>query len=498
MPRDELVISADDRRVPLVPPEPAPLVVGGELRWRLRDLLALGGGFLLLSLGLYWRTLPTGYVYDDWLVLDEVFTSGVLQTLVHHVDPRGLLTYRPIAWIYFVTVAQVSGLSPLTFHLLALIIHATNGVLIAWIGARLTGERTVGIVAAALFIALLSLHLDCFLWLVGFYDIGAMLFTLLSLVTFLKGNSKASAALMGCALLTKEASAFLPVVLFLGVGLSGGRVRDLMYHVAVSIAYGVLKVLGTSPFLIGRENAHAMDASLSVFAGRFTEYLGWLAGSLFPLVKPNVLLMAGGTILLLAIGLLLARQKISTRYMHPRQALFLAGWLLLALMPVLFLKNQSAKYYAVHSAVPLTILLSGLAYEVVARIGRKGLLIPVFAVAVVALSNALFVQGVFRKGIDQVLVNDGYFHLVKRGAVVEAIHESLKLQYPALPHGSLIVLDGVPLDAVGGSRAIRLWYADTTLRMTSSMGLSPGDTTEPGKILTLHLRAGDTAPENNK
>jgi hypothetical protein len=491
-------MSADGRKAPLVPHEPVPLVVGGEPRWRPRDLLLLGGGFLLLSLGLYWRALSSGYVYDDWLVLDEVSSSGALRTLVHHVDPRGLLTYRPIAWVYFVTVAHVSGLFPLTFHLVALIIHAMNGVLIAWIGARLTGERTVGIVAAVLFIALLSLHLDCFLWLVGFYDIGAMLFTLLSLVSFLKGNSKASAALMGCALLTKEASAFLPFVLLLSVGLSGRRVRDLKYHFAVSIAYGVLKVLGTSPFLIARENAHAMEASPSVFTGRLTEYLGWLAASLFPLIKPDVLLITGGIVLLMVSGLALMRRKTHPRVINPRRALFLAGWLLLALMPVLFLKNQSAKYYAVHSAVPLTILLSGLAYEVVERIGRKGLLIPVFAVAVVALSNALFVQGVCRKGIDQLLVNDGYFHLVKRGAVVEAIHESLKLQYPVLPHGSLVVVDGVPLDAVGGSRAIRLWYADTTLRMTSSMGLSPGDTTEPGKILTLHLRAGDTRLENYK
>lgn len=48
---------------------------------------------------------------------------------------------------------------------------------------------------------------------------------------------------------------------------------------------------------------------------------------------------------------------------------------------------------------------------------------------------------------------------------MEAIRDTLEARYPHLPGGSTVVVDGVPLDAVGGSCAIRLWYPDSTLSM---------------------------------
>jgi hypothetical protein len=472
---------------------------GAEPRWTWRDLLMLGGGFLLLSLALCWRTLSTSYVYDDWLVLDELFSSGTLQALVHHFDPRAVLTYRPLAWVYFAAVAHFSGLNPLAFHLLALSIHAMNGVLIGWIGARVSGQRPVGILAGALFISLLSLDVDCFLWLVGFYDLGAMGFALLSMVLLMRSWRKSSAVLMGCALLTKEAVAFLPIVLVLAALLFRKRFRELGYHFAVTTAYAIAKICGASPFHIARGNAHAMDASWMVFTARLTEYSGWLAGALLPLAAPGFI-MPGAILLLIAAGFWLTTRNAGPRLMNHRRLLFLAGWFLLTLMPVLLLKNQSARYYAVHSAVPLVIALSAVAYEIVSPIGRKGHVILVAVAAVVAISNVVFVGEMFEKGIDQLIVNDGYFHLVKRAAVVRAVYDGLNAQYPELPHGSIVVVDGVPLDAVGGSRAIRMWYKDTTLQMTTSMSLRLEDSsfaafTDCSKVVNLRLGLQESSQE---
>jgi hypothetical protein len=461
-------------------------------RWSRRDLVFAGAGLLLLTFALYWRTLSTDYVYDDWLVLDEIYWKGALSTLLHHFDPRSLLTFRPIAWVYFVGVVRISGLAPLTFHLLALSLHAFNGVLVGWIATRISGNKGVGIAAGALFISLLSIHLDCLLWLVGFYDLGAMAFALLSIVSFLKGNQKSSAALMGCSLLTKEAAAFLPVVLFLDTLLTGRRIRDLGYHLIVVATYAGMKILGASPFSIGRENAHAMAVSWSLLTQRLAEYFTWLAEALLPLTGSSGSVIGGGIALLGLICVWLITRKETRGFVHSRRMLFLLGWFVLALAPVLLLKNQSARYYAIHASVPMAIILSSMAHEIAGRFGKKGGVLVAIVLAIVAVTNAMFVRVMFVKGIEQLNINDGYFHLVKRAAVVEALHQSLKTRYPVLPHGSVVIVEGLPLDAVGEGRAIRLWYGDSTLRMTTSMfQLEPdssGRTDVRDKTVYLRLR----------
>jgi hypothetical protein len=178
--------------------------------------------------------------------------------------------------------------------------------------------------------------------------------------------------------------------------------------------------------------------------------------------------------------------------------MFLLGWILLALAPVLLLKNQSARYYAVHALVPISLLASIVLIEITALLAPKRVAVVAgLALAAIAIANTLYVERMFSLGLRQMMINDGYFHLIKRAAAVEAIHDSLAARQGRLSPGTTIIVDGVPPDALGGSRAVRLWFRDTTLTMRGGgpphvqEGLSDSGRGE-GTVLYIDLRDAST------
>jgi hypothetical protein len=452
-------------------------------------------GFIALTVLLYWRSLTANYVYDDWLVLDEVHRLGAWRSLLRHVDPRGALTFRPIAWMYFILVVKLAGLTPILFHAVSVILHAINGGLVAWIGVLAGRSRAVGGAAGALYLAFTSLHVECLYWLVGFFDIGAMTFALLCVLFIQQGRLKLSAAMMGLAMLTKEAAAFLPLLVVVWAWATRRTLREHTHHAIVLGVYLCVKVLGASPFSVARDNPHAMAMSMSGVLTRLEEYVGWMAGSFFPHIGPraSTLLGTASGVLLLLLWIVFRRKgTVKTDY---STILVLVAWMLLALTPVVLLKNQSTRYYAVHAIPPMAILVAMVVADLASLVRtRWSVFAPAVLVSLVAFSNVLTVETLHRQGLRQVLINDGYFHLIYRAAAVEAIHDSLMARRDELTEGTTVSIDGVPIDAVGGNRALRLWMNDTTLQVVHGIAAETGDSlyrwrdgTQPRRIVTLRV-----------
>ena len=465
-----------------------------EPDWTTRTMLVMASGFLLFTATMYWRTLLTNFVYDDWFVLDDLQNAGILNTLLQHVDPVGAIVFRPLAWFYFAVMFGLFGLNPLPFHLVALLLQALNGTIVAWIGARISGKKLAGVLAGGVFIAHSSLHLDCFLWCVGIYDVGAMTCALLSMVFLMQGRARWSAAAMASAFLMKEAVVFLPLLLLFWVLLANRPLRDLTYHGVVTGAYVCVKLLGASPFVTPRDSGHAMELSGSVLLGRTSEYLSWLATAFLPVLESSPLDYIVPILVLLLLCMWgIARYRLERR-VPPTIVFFLLGWIVLALMPVLLLKNQSARYYSVHALVPVVILTAIMLSEITARLSRNGkAAAAMFVLASIAIANAWHVESMFSQGLRQVIINDGYFHLIKRTAAVEAIYDTLQHCPQGVPHGATVFIDGVPLDAVGGNRAVRLWFRDTTLHVQAGRPpLAPdsmrGPGSERGSVVFIDLR----------
>jgi hypothetical protein len=422
----------------------------------------------VLVFGLYWRTLSTNFVYDDWLVLGEFHRSGAWATFLRHCNPAESLVYRPLAWLHFALLYKAFGVAPLPFHIVSLVLLSLNGALVAWIGTRLTRRKIAGVVMGAMYLVLSSLHLDTLLWMVGFYDIGATTFALLSVISLMRDRPATSAAFTMCALLTKEATAFLPVLLFLWVLLTKRSLRTLSYHAIVAALYSGVKLFGLSPFTILRDSPHAMEVSPKIIMMRGMEYLQWLLSSFVPQVKLNALPGLGFMIVLLIIVAWALARHGGSRRASSTDVWFLVVWVVLALSPVLLLRNQSARYYAVHAAIPAALLASIILLELQERVAPKRGIIGVFVLlAAVGTANALDVDRMFAQEMRQVIINDGYFHLIKRAAAVDAIRDSLMARPQPLKPGTVVVVSGFPLDAVGGSQALQIWFQDSTLTMRS-------------------------------
>ncbi|MBP1656919.1 MAG: Tetratricopeptide 1 repeat-containing protein [Bacteroidetes bacterium] len=462
----------------------------GAPLWSVKEFGLLASGLLLLSIALYWRTLSANFVADDWLVLDDLSRLGPWQAFLERANPVGSLVYRPLAWLYFAMMYGAFGLNPVPFHVVLLLLHVVNGTLVAWIGTRLAGDRAAGILAGCLFVALISLHLDCFLWFVGVFDIGAMTCALLSAFFLIRSRMKTSAVLMACAFLFKEAAAFLPILFIAWILLERGRLRSLFFHGIVTVAYIVAKFLGASPFLVNRGNGHAMDPSWSVLAERTWEYISWVTISFLPFLESRV---TTGVLVLL---LLLAWSV--SRYRAPRKVPFahivlLVIWVFIALAPVLLLKNQSAKYYAFHAAVPAAVLASIVIREITTRaFPKRGTIVAAVLVAGVAAANAWYTESMFSLGMKQRVIHDGYFHLIGREAIVDALEDSLRAFPQPLPHGTRIFVRGASLDATGQSAAVRLWFRDSTLRLSAGGPRQPGDSANAGgedgaRVITIDL-----------
>jgi hypothetical protein len=166
----------------------------------------------------------------------------------------------------------------------------------------------------------------------------------------------------------------------------------------------------------------------------------------------------------------------------------LVCWAFLALLPVLLLRNQAARYYAVHTAVPLCIVFAVIVSESTSALSRKGASVVLVLVAgVVFAGNLFFTTGVFSMGINEPIRDDGRFHLVKRGAAVDSLYENLFMRHPTIPSHFHIHVTGIPLDAIGGDAAVQLWYRDTTLVVDVGVDSSASASALPSRLVSVDI-----------
>jgi hypothetical protein len=114
---------------------------------------------LLVLLGLaveiaimYGRSINNGFVGDDWQLLN-FSNHGVPYVLSWHAQDASAYHYDPISEFFLLVLFQVFGLRPLVFHGAAYLLFWLDAVLILLLGRRITGNLSVGALAAALFIA---------------------------------------------------------------------------------------------------------------------------------------------------------------------------------------------------------------------------------------------------------------------------------------------------------------------------------------------------------
>src|SRR3989344_924714 len=170
-------------------------------------------GFIIFSNG-----LQGDFVYDDQTVLSHSYFENFSQTLNFFSQPyfedftkAGL--YRPLTQISFAFNFLFSR-SPFGFHLFNLTLHIANSILAFFVLRRLTNSSQISFVAGLLFLVL-PIHVEAVTSIVGRAELLVFLFSLLTILFWLRDRALISAIMFLLALLSKETAVVLPVILLL-------------------------------------------------------------------------------------------------------------------------------------------------------------------------------------------------------------------------------------------------------------------------------------------
>ncbi len=374
-------------------------------------------GFLLilavLTLALFWSS--TGYDFvklddDRYIVLNPHVASGLTPanirwafTTVHEN------WWLPLLWISYMADTSLFGPGPFGYHLVNLLLHAANVLLLFRILHLMTGARWRSFFVAAFF-ALHPLRVESVAWIAERKDVLSGLFFFLSLLAYARYAERPGAArfrlvfsLMLLGLLSKAILVILPLLLLLldywplrraggTQGPEAGRIwRPLLLEkiplFALSVVF-ILINLYTHRTNVEGESLAWLDRAGLVFPNYFA-YLGkifWPARlSIFypehDVVDWTVSAVAAIGLLALTALLFLLRRKAPYGIM---------GWLwfLLALFPVIRGVRLGLAAYADRFVYLPSIGLSiALVWGAAALAGKRtALKIPLAALAVLLLA----------------------------------------------------------------------------------------------------------------
>lgn len=186
-------------------------------RWVLISALTIAAVVLVT----YFPSLGIGLWTDDYMSVDLAGRFPGAEYLVKFFDPRfQRFWYRPLVGIQWKIAYSFFRGEPLGYHLVQVALHLADCLLLYGLVARVTMKWRLGFVAA-LFYATLPLSSMAVYW-PSVHDPLAGVFYLLTLwlwIDYLESGSRVKLALTFAAfvgaLLTKEVSATLPIMLFL-------------------------------------------------------------------------------------------------------------------------------------------------------------------------------------------------------------------------------------------------------------------------------------------
>lgn len=209
----------------------------------------------VIAAAVWAASLSHGFVYDDfsfilgnpWVrdpgSLWAVFTSST----TGFDQLRGPSnTYRPLLYALYMAEYLAFGFKPFWFHLVNLLAHAANALLVFLVASfMLKGLKggAYGAFFAALLFGVHTVNAEAVNWVSASTDLFCTLFVLSGLYVYIRGaegwRSIVAAAFTVAAMLFKETGAALPVLAF-AYDLSAGRVRLKWRGYAAFLAAGLV------------------------------------------------------------------------------------------------------------------------------------------------------------------------------------------------------------------------------------------------------------------
>ena len=248
----------------------------------LLSLLLMG-----LTLIAYVPVMRAGFIWDDDSYVTENQTLRSLEGL-HSIwfEPRALPQFYPLVHTSFWIEYRLWGLRPAGYHLVNILLHACNALLL-WQALRIL--KVPGAALAGFIFALHPVNVESVAWVTERKNVLSLLFYLLALHAYLRfmplENSKArrrvqwryywlSLALFLCALFSKTVTCSLPAALLLIYWWKRGRIgRNDIAPLIPMLAGGLALAFTTAWLERTHVGARGMDWTLtfadrSLIAGR--------------------------------------------------------------------------------------------------------------------------------------------------------------------------------------------------------------------------------------
>ena len=223
---------------------------------RMRRSWESGGRYAVLILSLtfvaYIPAMRAGFVWDDQ---QNVTENQLLRTVdglrKTWMDPHASIQYYPLTYTGFWVQYQLWGLHPARYHVVNVLLHALNAILV---GVLLTRLSVPGAWLAACLFAVHPVHVESVAWITELKNVLSGFFFLCAFLAYLRfANGAANRwwcyglafLLFVCALLSKTATIALPAAILLVLWWKKARIgwRDLLPLLPFFLAAALMATL---------------------------------------------------------------------------------------------------------------------------------------------------------------------------------------------------------------------------------------------------------------
>lgn len=340
-------------------PEAGPKSPQPNLQWWLLAALCL------VAFLAYARCLSYDFVYDDdaqilrnpWIrdlsQVGRFFSTDVWR----FANEQSGNYYRPFHMLVHALGYALSGVKPFAFHLINILLHCVNTLLLALLGYRLTRNKLAGVAGGFLF-ALHPVHAENVAWIAAVTDPLCAVFYFGVLLLHLNDETLESwkttifiSLLFMGALFSKEIAFMLPPVL-VWLDLSLGRKLNWRRYGALLVSfaiYAILRVHALSHFQ-NEQLKTGLDFTSRLLSS--TVLIGEYLAKAFVPFNINAFhvfhptMSAGDPRFLLSLLVILALAFGAWLFRTDRRMLFLFGFIPVALLPVLNLNGIGENIFA--------------------------------------------------------------------------------------------------------------------------------------------------------
>jgi predicted membrane-bound dolichyl-phosphate-mannose-protein mannosyltransferase len=424
-------------------------------------------------LSVFWVIFKYPYIQDDWLIIGSIKSLGNVGYLTGIFSDNNSLFFRPVGQLYFLIIYNLFHLNTFGFHLIALVLHFFSSLMVVKIVKYLTNDPLTSWAAGFLYAVAIKIHMDSLLWMAGFYDIGGAFFFFLSMIFFIRKKWLLSGLAYCLALFTKESTIILlPVLLLYGLYMDksekrlGKKIWSQLKNIRVQLIALFIYVLVRLPLFTSLpvESNHPYRIQLTVeqFIANTILFINWSVEAINPFIDlPSMSIVAA---ILIASSILLIHMKNRTEIY---KMVFLEGWIIIGIFPVIFLSDHFYRYYLTYS-LPAFILIIILGLKELSSLfinNKKIIQNAIIGVTLVSIiSSSYYFSEMDKQGFN-IPTMQGSGNLIRKGAIVKMVQNYLGNHKPTLQPGTTFLFNWIPTVAFGKEQGPRIWYNDNSIQV---------------------------------